>query len=113
MNDEELKNAAKAQQSQIKQLLRFMTKTLKVTRERHGGRCTAAHIDYDEQDVYNAVTIMHTVGTGYAIKHGVIDAGNAAAKGRAMKEAVREIFGVDTAQEACVAAMATKCGRDS
>lgn len=74
MTDEQLYAHAKQQEPQVQSVLRNLANAmLELDMVHEDGRCTAAYIDYDEQDMLNAATIMYSVCGNYAIKHGLLN----------------------------------------
>jgi len=106
MTDEELYAHAKQQEPQVQSVLRSLSDAmLELDMVHEDGRCTSAYIDYDEQDMLNAATIMYSVCGNYAIKHGLLNEYNTEEKINAFREMVKETFGLDTIQEVKVSIM--------
>lgn len=72
---------------------------------RPDGRNISFYLDYDEQDMLNAATIMYSVCSNYAIKHKILTESNANIKIACFREMLKETFGLDTVQEAYVGAL--------
>lgn len=106
MTDEQLYAHAKQQEPQVQSVLSNLADAmLELDMVHEDGRCTAAYIDYDEQDMLNAATIMYSVCGNYAIKHGLLNEYNTEEKINAFREMVKETFGLDTIQEMQVSIM--------
>lgn len=69
---------------------------------------TSFFIDYDEQDMFHAATIFYSVCGNYAIKHGYLTQENAERKVSQFRDMIKDIFGLDTIQEAQVQIMLNK-----
>lgn len=106
MTYEELYAHAKQQEPQVQSVLRSLSDAmLEIDMVHEDGRCTAAHIDYDEQDMLNAAIIMYSVCGNYAIKHGLLNEYNTEEKINAFREMVKDTFGLDTIQEVNISIM--------
>jgi phage-related protein len=59
-----------------------------------------AYLDFTHKDVMNAVTVMTTISTNYALKHGKISTvEDASAIGEALHSFMLNYFGIDTFKE--------------
>lgn len=106
MTDEELYAHAKRQEQQVQLVLSNFAETmLEIDMVHEDGKCTAAYIDYDEQDMLNAAIIMYSVCSNYAIKHGLLNEYNTEEKINAFREMVKDTFGLDTIQEVNISIM--------
>ena len=106
MTNRELYIHAKQQEPQIRAVLDELANALLETDEVHrDGKCTSAFIDYDEQDMLNAATIMYSVCSNYAIKHGILNEYNTEYKIETFREMLKDTFGLDTLQEVQVSIM--------
>lgn len=64
------------------------------------GNITSAFINYTEQDMFNAATILYHVCGNYAIKHGLLTRENTTEKTNRFREMLKDTFGLDTIEEA-------------
>lgn len=62
-------------------------------------------MDFDEQDMLNAVTVFYSVAINYAIKHGLLNEYNTEEKITNFREMLKDTFGLDTIQEVNVSIM--------
>lgn len=56
----------------------------------------AYYLDYDDEDMFNALLIFMHVWQNNAIKRQVIDGDNAAEKMKMFRDMVKECYGIDT-----------------
>lgn len=96
-----IKQHAKEQEAQVKSVLgNLFLALMELDSVRKDGTNTSYYIDYDTQDMFHAASIMYSVCSNYAIKHGIINAENATEKITRLREAIKETFGLDTIEEA-------------
>lgn len=69
------------------------------------GTNTSFHMDFNEQDMFHAASIMYSVCSNYAIKHGIINKENVNRKIAQFKNVLKDTFGLDTEHEAQVQIM--------
>lgn len=92
----------KEQEVRMSQVLAMLEATAANLDAPHeNGICTAAYMDYDEQDCFNAVHIFYHVLSNYGIKHGYVRKDNVNALGKEIRLLCQK-FGIDTFQEAKV-----------
>lgn len=100
MTREELYQHAKEQEPRVRAVLdQIASAMLELDAVHPNGRCTSYYIDYDEQDMLNAITIFYSVASNYAIKHGLLNEYNTEEKITNFREMVKDTFGLDTIQE--------------
>lgn len=69
------------------------------------GTTPSFFMEFDEQDMFHATSIMFSVCSNYAIKHKLLTKENAKDKISKFRELVKEVFGLDTITEAQIAVM--------
>lgn len=69
------------------------------------GTSTSFYMDFNEQDMFHAATIMYSVCSNYAIKHDIINEENVNRKITQLKNVLMDTFGLDMAHEAQVQIM--------
>ena len=100
MTKEELYNHAKEQEPRVRAVLDQMASAMLELDSIHpNGMCTSYYMDFDEQDMLNAITIFYSVASNYAIKHGLLNEYNTEEKITNFREMVKDTFGLDTIQE--------------
>lgn len=113
MTDEQLKTHAKQQEPQVQSVLRNLANALlELDMVHDDGRCTSFYIDYDEQDMLNAATILYSVCGNYAIKHGLLNKRNVTEKTNRVREMLKETFGLDVILETKVSIMLSQIAND-
>jgi hypothetical protein len=110
----DLKQHAKEQEERVREVLNMLHHAMLELDETHeDGRCTAFHINYDEQDMFHAAVIFNSVCSNYAIKHGYLTRKNCVRKLSLFRAIVKETFGLDLIQEAEVASLLNSIQNDS
>lgn len=66
------------------------------------GTNTSFYMDFNEQDMFHAATIMYSVCSNYAVKHGIINKENVNRKITQLKNVLMDTFGLDMEHEAQV-----------
>lgn len=69
------------------------------------GTSTSFYMDFNEQDMFHAATIMYSVCSNYAIKHDIINEKNVNRKITQLKNVLMDTFGLDMGHEAQVQIM--------
>lgn len=96
-----IKQHAKEQGEQVKSVLgNLFLALMELDSVHEDGTNTSYYINYDKQDMFHAASIMYSVCSNYAIKHGIINAENATEKVTKLREVIKETFGLDTIEEA-------------
>ena len=109
MTEQELVKHSKHQEKQMREVLVNMADMITlIDVPRANGVPTSYYIDYDEQDVFNAILIFYSVASNYAIKHGHLTYKNVTKKISKFCAMIKNTFGIDTMQEGDVKIMMQK-----
>lgn len=106
MTKQELYNHAKEQEPRVRAVLDQMASAMLELDSIHpNGMCTSYYMDFDEQDMLNAVTVFYSVASNYAIKHGLLNEYNTEEKITNFRKMLKYTFGLDTIQEVNISIM--------
>ena len=99
----DLERHAKEQEERVRQVLTMLYEAMQDIDMVHSdGKQTSFFMEFDEQDVFHALSIFVSVGSNYAIKHGYINPSNAYKKFSFFRKTIKDIFGIDSIHEARV-----------
>ena len=94
---------AKEQERNVRLILSELYQALlKLDSVHEDGTNTSFYMDFNEQDMFHAATIMYSVCSNYAVKHGIINEENVNRKITQLKNVLMDTFGLDTEHEAQV-----------
>ena len=97
---------AKEQEYNVRRVLDELNQALLELDTVHDdGTSTSFYMDFNTQDMLNATSIMYSVCSNYAIKRGILNEQNIEKKMRLFTNVLKEVFGLDTAEEAQVQMM--------
>ena len=112
MDEQQLIRHAKEQERNVRLALSELHMALlELDTVHHDGTNTSFHMDFNEQDMFHATSIMFSVCSNYAIKHKLLTKENAEAQISKFRELVKEVFGLDTIAEAQIAVMCHQTNR--
>ena len=69
------------------------------------GTSTSFYMDFNTQDMFHAASILYSVCSNYAIKHGILTDENGEEKISKFREVLKDTFGLDTIAEAQVSVL--------
>lgn len=97
--EEIIKAHAKEQEESVREVLSYLADALMSLDCPEEHVPTSLYMDYDEQDMLNAATILYCVCCNYAIKHDILTDENAQEKINVFCYVLKDTFGLDTVQE--------------
>lgn len=103
MINNSIKTHAKIQEERMSVILSQLADTcLYLDAVIGNGASTAAYMNYSEQDMYHAATIFFSIASNYAIHKGLLTDKNGVEQATKFRECIKDVFGLDTVQEAQV-----------
>jgi len=97
---------AKEQERNVRRVLDELNQALLELDTVHDdGTITSFYMDFNTQDMFHAAAIMYSVCSNYAVKHNILNEQNVEKKMRLFTDVLKEVFGLDTAEEAQVRMM--------
>ena len=110
MTQQDLIHHAKQQEQAVREVLEELHYALVEldSENEETGTSTSFYMDFDTQDMFHAASILYSVCSNYAMKHGILTDDNVTEKISKFRNMLKETFGLDTIVEAQVSVLMNK-----